>query len=98
MVGPVNHESGHGERADNGRDDPAAPERDRHPRQEDDRLDDRPHYGRRSSLSERCDDEHVDDQHDEEGAETPFTGLSANERASCGHRYSMTQRSSPAFP
>jgi len=44
--------------------------------------DDRLHYGRRSSLSERCDREHVDGQHDEEGAETPFTGLSANERVS----------------
>jgi len=44
--------------------------------------DDRLHYGRRSSLSERCDGEHVDGQHDEEGAETPFTGLSANERVS----------------
>src|SRR5262245_14871109 len=59
-----------------------------------DRLDDRLHYGRRSPLSERCDDEHVDGQHDEEGAETAFTGLSANERASCGHHCSMTQRSS----
>lgn len=36
-------------------------------------MDYRLHYGPRSSLSEGCDDEHVDGQHDEEGAETQFT-------------------------
>src|SRR2546427_6134106 len=85
MVGPVSHESGHDEHADEDSDDPAAPERDHDPRHQNDGMDHGLHYVRRSPLSERGDDEDIDGQRDEEGAETPFTGSSANERASCRH-------------
>ena len=73
VVRPVSDETGHAEDADQGEDGAAAPGRDRDPRHQDDRVDDGLD-DRRSSLSDRGDDENVDDQQDEKGAETPFTG------------------------
>ncbi len=76
VVRPVSDETGHAEDADQGEDDAAAPGRDRDPRHQDDRVDDGS-GDRRCFLSDRGDDENVDDQHDEKGAETPLTGSSS---------------------
>ena len=70
VVGPVNDEARDREHADHRYGARSAPERNRDARQEDDRVNDG--LEKRLLLSDRGDDENVDDQQDEEGAETPF--------------------------
>ena len=82
VVRPVSDETGHAEDADQGEDGAAAPGRDRDPRHQDDRVDDGLD-DRRCFLSDRGDDENVDDQQDEQGAETPFTGSSSSGYGIC---------------